>query len=238
VEALHDAGLFRLLVPSVFGGGEVPARTAFDDVMLRGDSARAIARLDAAVRAHPLTPASPPGAMLDVATYYAAAGVPERGRAILAQYDAAAHDSVERQVWRGQRVFAEAAILLAEGRPDQAIRAYRRMDVDTDGLPINCPFCQPYGLALAYDRANQTDSTIANIERYLRTNSQFRINADSWILGPFYKRLGELYEEKGDRSRAATAFSRLVRLWDRADPDLQGVVAEARPRAEFPPPPR
>ena len=210
----------------------VPARAAFDDAMLRGDSARAVARLDAALRAHPLTPASPPGAMLDIATYYAAAGVPERGRAILAQYDAAAHDSVERQVWRGQRLFAEAAILLAEGHPDQAIRTYRRMDVDTDGLPINCPFCQPYGLALAYDRANQTDSTIANIERYLGTNSQFRINADSWIRGPFHKRLGELYEEKGDTKRAVASYAAFVELWKNADPDLQPKVTEVRTRLE------
>jgi tRNA A-37 threonylcarbamoyl transferase component Bud32/tetratricopeptide (TPR) repeat protein len=210
----------------------VPARTALDDSQLRGDSARAIAALDAAVRAHPLTPASPPGAMLDVATYYAIAGRPERGRAILAQYDAAARDSVDRQIWRGQRYFTEGTILLAENRADQAIATFRRMAVDTDGLPIPCAFCLSYGLAQAFDQANMSDSTIANIERYLHTNSEGRINPDSRMLGPFYKRLGELYEEKGDTKRAVASYAAFVELWKHADPDLQPRVAEVRTRLE------
>ncbi|MCA1841969.1 MAG: hypothetical protein LC792_02010, partial [Actinobacteria bacterium] len=41
VDALHDAGLFHLLVPEAFGGGEVPARTAFEvfEVVSRADGA-------------------------------------------------------------------------------------------------------------------------------------------------------------------------------------------------------
>jgi hypothetical protein len=106
------------------------------------------------------------------------------------------------------------------------------MDIDTDGLPINCNFCLPFGLALAYDRANEPDSTIASIERYLRTNSQGRNNPDSWMLGPFYKRLGELYEEKGDTKRAVANYAAFVELWKHADPDLQPKVTEVRTRLE------
>ena len=208
----------------------LPSRISLNDAMLRGQNARAIARLDSAVKARPLTPESPPGAALDVAHSYAAAGAPERARAIIAQYDAWARDSVERQGFLGQRLYTEGAVLLAEHRPQDAIRTFRRMDVDTDGLPIGCSFCLPFALGRAYDEANQPDSTIANLERYLADPSRNRILIDLWMLGPIHKRLGELYEAKGDTKRAAEQYATFVELWKRADPDLQPTVSEVRTR--------
>ena len=184
------------------------------------------------MKAQPLTPQSPPGAALDVAHSYAAAGAPERARAIVAQYDAWARDSVNRQAWLGQRLYTEGATLLAERRTDDAIRTFRRMDVDTDGLPIGCSFCLPFALGRAYDAANQPDSTIANLERYLATPSRNRIQIDAVMLAPIHKRLGELYEAKGDAKRAAEHYATFVEMWKRADPDLQPKVAEGRTRLE------
>jgi tetratricopeptide (TPR) repeat protein len=40
--------------------------------------------------------------------------------------------------------------------------------------------------------------------------------------------LGRTYEASGKTDSAALAFGRFVRLWDKADPDLQGRVTEAR----------
>ena len=210
----------------------LPARIALNDALLRGQSARALARLDSAVKARPLSPESPPGAALDVAHSYAVAGAPQRARAILAQYDLWARDSVQRQGFLGQRLFAEGSTLLAEQHPAEAVRTFRRMDVDTDGLPIGCSFCLPLSLGRAYDQANQPDSTIANLERFLGNTHRNRINADTWMLGPIHKRLGELYEAKGDAERAAREYVAFVELWKRADPDLQPKVAEARTRLE------
>jgi eukaryotic-like serine/threonine-protein kinase len=210
----------------------LPARISLNDALLRGDSARALARLDSAVKARPLTPESPPGSALDVAHSYAAAGAPERARAILAQYDMWARDSINRQGFLGQRLYTEGSILLAEHRVDDAIRTFRRMDVDTDGLPIACSFCLSFALGRAYDAANQADSTIANLERYLATPGRNRINTDAWLLGPIHKRLGELYEAKGNTKRAAKEYADFVELWKRADPDLQPKVAEVRTRLE------
>jgi tetratricopeptide (TPR) repeat protein/TolB-like protein len=210
----------------------LPTRVALNDALLRGDSARALARLDSAVKARPLGPDSPPGAALDVAHSYAAAGAPARARAILAQYDTWARDSVNRQGFLGQRLYAEGATLLAEHRVDDAIRTFRRMDVDKDGLPIGCAFCLSFALGRAYDATNQADSTIANLERYLATPARNRINTDMWLSGPIHKRLGELYEAKGNAKRAAEEYATFVELWKRADPDLQPKVAEARTRLE------
>ena len=210
----------------------IPIRQAFDDSWLRGQNQRAIARLDSALRAHPLGPDAPAGQWLDAANTYAMAGAPDRARALVTEYDAAARDSVDRQAWNGQRVYVDGSIALAEKRTDDAIRTFRRMDVDRDGLPISCAFCLSIGLARAYDQANNADSTIAYLERYLGTTITFRVNPDTWLLGPAHKRLGELYEARGDAKQAAKHYATFVELWKNADPDLQPKVAEARARLE------
>jgi hypothetical protein len=43
-----------------------------------------------------------------------------------------------------------------------------------------------------------------------------------------YLALGRTYEAAGKADSAALAYGRFVRLWDKADPELQGRVAEAR----------
>jgi tetratricopeptide (TPR) repeat protein len=40
--------------------------------------------------------------------------------------------------------------------------------------------------------------------------------------------LGQAYEAAGKRDSAAIAYGRFLRLWDKADPEVQGRVAEAR----------
>jgi tetratricopeptide (TPR) repeat protein len=211
---------------------ELAANRAQDDAGLRGERERAVAELDASVRAHPPGAASPPGALLNVAFAYAVAGAPARARPFLTQYDELARDSVDRQLFRGQRGYTEGMILLAEQRTDDAIRTFRRMDVDADGLPISCSFCLPLTLGRAYDQANQADSTIANLERYLSIYNAGRINADAWFRPALYKRLGELYEAKGDTKRAVEHYAAFVELWKHADPDLQPKVAEVRARLD------
>ena len=43
-------------------------------------------------------------------------------------------------------------------------------------------------------------------------------------------RLAELYDARGDRANAAEYYTRLITLWERADPHLQPRVAAARQR--------
>jgi DNA-binding SARP family transcriptional activator len=52
------------------------------------------------------------------------------------------------------------------------------------------------------------------------------------MLAPAHKRLGELYEAKGDTKRAAAHYASFVELWKNADPDLQPKVTEVRARLE------
>jgi hypothetical protein len=67
-------------------------------------------------------------------------------------------------------------------------------------------------------------------QRYLESTWNFRILADAYRLAPILRRVGELYEAKGDRRRAAQAYQRFVALWRQADPVLQPQVAEVRRR--------
>ena len=137
------------------------------------------------------------------------AGAPERARALVTQYDAAARDSVDRQAWRGQRLYAEGTIALAEKRTDDAIRTFRRMDVDADGLPISCAFCLSIVLARAYDQANNADSTIAYLERYLATTITFRINPDTWLLGSRAQAAGRAVRSARRREEGGRALRRV-----------------------------
>jgi tRNA A-37 threonylcarbamoyl transferase component Bud32/tetratricopeptide (TPR) repeat protein len=207
-------------------------RAAVADAWLRGRTRGAVARLDSVTRAHPLTSAMPPDVYFELARTYALAGAPDRARAVLKQSDALVRDSVERRRFQSQRLDTEGEIALAERRTADAIRAFRQSDLGGDGLPDQCSFCMPAMLGRAYDQANDADSTIANLERYLATPQPFRLELDQWLMAPAHKRLGELYEAKGDAARAVSHYTSFVNLWQRADPDLQPKVAEVRARME------
>ena len=53
---------------------------------------------------------------------------------------------------------------------------------------------------------------------------------DAANLAGSYKRLGELYEAKGDVKRAVELYDKFVALWKNADPELQPVVSDVRRR--------
>ena len=86
------------------------------------------------------------------------------------------------------------------------------------------------GLARAFDLANQPDSAIAYFDKYVHSAYVDRAFDDFQFLAGAYKRLGELYEERGDIQHATEYTQRFVDLWKNADPPLQPKVAEARAR--------
>lgn len=67
-------------------------------------------------------------------------------------------------------------------------------------------------------------------ERCLATPWFFRYETDAVELGWAMKRLAELYDARGETSKAAAMRGRLLQLWRRADPELQPVIAEVRAR--------
>ena len=91
--------------------------------------------------------------------------------------------------------------------------------------------CGLFEIAGAMERLGQPDSALMAYERLVtRPSVQSAIQYESFALAPSYKRLGELYEAKGDRKKAADYYGRFVDLYQHADPELQPAVREARER--------
>jgi len=69
------------------------------------------------------------------------------------------------------------------------------------------------------------------LTRYVNSSSMLqRIGIDRYFLAGSYKRLGELWEAKGDRAKAAHYYSKFLDLWKNADAALQPQVTDARKR--------
>ncbi len=165
------------------------------------------------------------------AILYARAGRPDRARAVVAQWKAdLAQDSVSR--WRAQPQVhvAQAEILLAEKRPQDALAEVRASDVLPDGPAGPCARCVLPSIARAFDLAGIADSAIVYFEKYLTSRDYYSLGLDPLWRAGSEKRLGELYEAKGDRQKALSHYLQFVDLWKNADPELQPKVAEVRQR--------
>ena len=204
---------------------------ASNDAWFRNQPQRVVARLDAALALHPLS-AIPetdrPYASL--AEIYAIAGRPDRARAILAQF-AQIKDTAYLRSRQPSVHQALGEIALSEKHFADAVTEFRRADLDSDGRPVNeDPMTVHFNLARAFDLANQPDSAIAEFEALLRQHYDSRLDDDMFSLAGTHKRLGELYDAKGDREKAISHLSKFVELWKNADPELQPAVADAKRR--------
>jgi tetratricopeptide (TPR) repeat protein len=83
--------------------------------------------------------------------------------------------------------------------------------------------------ALAFDQSNQPDSAIAEFERYLTFRDPFFVQNRDWH-APSHKRLGELYEAKGNIPKALEHYRAFVEQWKSADAELQPQVADVQAR--------
>jgi eukaryotic-like serine/threonine-protein kinase len=195
-------------------------------INLRGRNAPETARrqVEEALRRHPLASmraTDRPYASL--ASFYAEAGRPERARQLLAEYAVQVPEAFRlREPFRRG---AAAAVALAEGRVQDAIKQYRAW-YDED----SCAVCGLFELGRAYERAGQRDSALAVYERAVTTPGIQRMFEEAATLGPTYKRLGELYEEGGQLDRARDNYGRFVDLWKNADPELQPLVRDVKQR--------
>jgi tetratricopeptide (TPR) repeat protein len=125
---------------------------------------------------------------------------------------------------------ASAEVLVAEGKALEAVDVFRKSDRLPDGPASSCLTCLPSELARAFDRAGMADSALKYYEIYLNTYDYERYNSDQWLLAQFNRRLGELYERKGDREKAARHYQNFVNLWKSSDAELQPQVEEIRRR--------
>lgn len=217
------------------GGGTIALADSINmityDAWLRGQPQRAAARLDAALGALPLSGLAEtdrPYTLL--AWVYAFTGRADRARAILGQF-AQVKDTAYLRSQQPRVHFVLGEIAIAEKRYSDAIAEFRRSDVDADGHPFDeDPFRIHFYLGRSFDLANQPDSAIAEFEEMLKQRWDSRLDDDQYYLAGAHKRLGELYDAKGDREKAISHLSKFVELWKNADPELQPAVADAKRR--------
>ncbi len=194
------------------------------DAVYRGNPGRARRLLDSVLAVRPLAAVAPDERpYLDLAWTYAIAGDAARSRALLAE-GASVRDTAQ---WRASEPYRRAilgVLAMQAGKPDEAITEFRA----GLGKESGCRPCAMSDLGRAFDAAGQRDSAIVWSEKYLATTERVRIGADAFFLAPTYRRLGELYEEKGDRTTAASYYQKFVDLWRDADPDLQPQVTAVK----------
>ncbi len=202
-------------------------------INLRGRMSEGIRRLDAVVGAQPAGSQTFTGAptSLDIADLYARAGAVGKAKAVLTRYESTTPGGIlgaASHYWHEAR----GSIAFAEGRFADAIREFRESDTDTSGVPATCVECALINLARAFDAANQADSTVATMERYLAIpGHRLTVLSDAYFLRAMvHERLGQLYEAKGDTAKAVTNYRTFIALWKNAEPEFQPRVAEARRR--------
>jgi tetratricopeptide (TPR) repeat protein/tRNA A-37 threonylcarbamoyl transferase component Bud32 len=203
---------------------ETAVAEARADLLVTGDADAAVRKVDAILQRYPLENLP----VLDrpytsLIRFYAFADRVSRARELLAEYEATGTPEYNRET-RALHHHALGVLALAEGRPRDAIADFERAD---DGP---CTICALPGLARAYDMAGEGDSVLALYERYVATPWLERIELDYFILPAAYVRLGELYEERGNRERAILYYDKFVELWRDADPELHPSVRDVQER--------
>ncbi|PYP76701.1 MAG: hypothetical protein DMD35_17805 [Gemmatimonadetes bacterium] len=188
------------------------------------DNARATRVLDEGLSKSPIEQQSVSEAPYsDLIAAYALAGQPDKARTMMAQWERrrvaapAIEDSIRAHGMQGH-------IALAERRLADAQREFRAADAR------GCRMCYAPMLGRAYDVAGNADSAIAVFERFLVTPAMERSGVDGPFLPVVHKRLGELYEAKGQREKALEHYRVFLDFWKDADPELQPRVTDARQR--------
>ena len=195
---------------------------------VRGDSALAIATLDAILEAENLEAKDPLNRpYVWLATWYARAGDRESSDALIAAWEAEVPE--EYRTGRGFRnglLWRDSYLLMSEGRFEEALERVRQWERD------GCGLCGIIESARIFDALGQPDSAIAYYERYLETPDVAHPAWDNENRGPTLERLGQLYDEAGDLESASVYYARFVELWEGADAELQPRVQAAQARLE------
>ena len=205
-------------------------QAAWAKAAVEDDPAAGIELIQAALDRFPLDSIAPlDRPYLQLAEVYAYVGDTRSARSMKEGFER----DVPAELHPGRRsefLRAEAAIALAEGRPEEAVRLYRESDTSY------CILCPLPGLARALEATGDRDGAIAAWRKYVDTPWFWRMFGNQYQqgprLGPSIETVARMYDEVGDMENAAVYYARFVDLWAAADPELQPRVEAARARLE------
>ncbi len=189
-----------------------------------GRPERALGILDSALQRIPLASLAPADRpYFSLANAYSYAGRADRARAMLTEWQRTTPPEI--QAGDAAQYHSSLGYMhMAEHQPQAALAEFTAQDA------VDCNVCALPDLAAALDNAGQPDSALALYNRYLATPSQAKMFMDPAYLPRIWYRLGEIYESKGDKAKAADFYSRYIALRRNADPELQPQVTEAKRR--------
>lgn len=208
---------------------------AASDILFRdkvGDGVRALDRIVAGSQWAAMPPVDRP--WFHAALFYAVAGEAAKGRAVMARRLTEIPDAAAAAKQRPMVDWIEGMLSLAEGKHAEAASRFRASTKGTDGGPSGIASLAWYGIAQTFDRQQQTDSARVYYERYLAVPPIRRWwgFADPVSLAAVRKRVGEIYDSRGDRANAIKYYGEFVEQWKDADPALQPAVTSVRKRIE------
>ena len=115
----------------------------------------------------------------------------------------------------------EAGVFLAENLPEKAIEAGEKIvlmnfpNMMTPRMSVyNIPFLKDV-LARAYWKKGDLDRAIAEYQRLMTIDLKTQVR---YLIHPLYHyRLGQVYEDKGEKAKAATEYKKFLEYWKDAD---------------------
>jgi tetratricopeptide (TPR) repeat protein len=194
---------------------------AATEALFRQRPELALQRIDSILARFPmdsLDPLSRP--YLALSDLYVASGDMARAERTLAEYER----TVPEQIRKGdyQNLYSKALVAWGKREYPRAITGFREYHDKWGGNITGM-----YELARTFDDMGQPDSALAVYEAYA-TQPEPGAAGRQWYLATAYRRLGTLYQEKGNKDKALEYYGKFTALWKDADADLQPKVAEVK----------
>jgi tetratricopeptide (TPR) repeat protein len=127
----------------------------------------------------------------------------------------------------GRRAWFESQVALTEKRWDEAIALMHKAK-KAHQVEENAAYS---AIGWAHDESGRADSALAYYERYLEARDPDP-DVDAEWLPRVHRRMGEVYESRGEADKAIEHYARFVNLWRNAEPEQQPVVREVTQRLE------
>lgn len=168
---------------------------------------------------------------LQLAAAYAQLGRTDKAKALIADFERTAAREERLARW-GDWQSARGEVALAEDRTSDAITAFRQSTYADSGVVVPAWYGRTdLRIARAFDKAGQADSAIVHYERVSAPGMRVGVTSFTAAALPLApRRLGELYEARGDTANAIKNYEAFVKLWKDADPELQPQVTDVKNR--------
>jgi tetratricopeptide (TPR) repeat protein len=123
-----------------------------------------------------------------------------------------------------ERIYSGALLAFGKGQHAQAIAGFRAYREKAGG-----ELTALFEIGQAFDRMGQTDSALTSYEAFA-TTPDIGPAGRQYDLPRTFRRLGELYEGKGNKEKALDYYGKFTGLWKDADPELQPQVRDVKQR--------